>query len=500
MTQDKRIENDLNASMVIIGGGGSGLAAAVAAAEKGVRNIIVLEKHGLGGNSAMAFNLFAADSPEQKRRNIDCSRDACYKIAMNFAHWKINPRIVRALIDKSGETIGWLEKKGVQFSCNPDLFQFPADALPSPHRVIGGGATLIKALIQDCKTRGVQTLTQTPAQKIIMDSQGKITGVIAQKKSGEEFTIRTNCVIVATGGFGGNREFLKKYCAYYYDGMICDGIPHNGDGFRMATEIGADTAGLGTLLSSGPCIPRTAVVAAGDIRIGLKGIGGDPEALWVNKKGERYTDEAIALYHYEVANAMSQQPGMISYSLYDGRMMQKMLDEGRNLGMGLPGEKPAAPVRKISLTELAAVLQQKAGNKVWVKVAYSWNEIARWIGADPARLKATIDEYNSACDNKHDPIFAKEPRYLVPLRTPPYFAIEGEITYVNTLGGIKINERMEVLDKEGQLIPGLYAAGVDTGGWESEIYCSRLSGHAYGFAINSGRIAGESAANQILAT
>ena len=119
------------------------------------------------------------------------------------------------------------------------------------------------------------------------------------------------------------------------------------------------------------------------------------------------------------------------------------------------------------------------------------------MDVNPDVLKATVDEYNAACDRGHDPVFAKDPKYMLPLRTPPYFAVETHITYVNTIGGIKINEHMQVLDKQDNPITGFYAAGVDTGGWESDIYCSRLSGHAFGFSINSGCIAGDSIAKFI---
>ena len=64
---------------------------------------------------------------------------------------------------------------------------------------------------------------------------------------------------------------------------------------------------------------------------------------------------------------------------------------------------------------------------------------------------------------------------------------------MNTMGGIKINERMEIIDNQHNTIPGLYAAGVDTGGWVSDTYRSILPGTAFGFALNSGRIAGENA-------
>jgi len=129
----------------------------------------------------------------------------------------------------------------------------------------------------------------------------------------------------------------------------------------------------------------------------------------------------------------------------------------------------------------------------FVRIADSWDEIAAWIGADAKALKRTIDEYNLSCERGYDPIFAKERRHLVPLRTPPYYAIRCGVDYLDTIGGIKINERMEVLDKHGKAIPGLYAAGIDTGGWVEDTYCIRLSGMTFAFAINSGRIAAENA-------
>ena len=112
-------------------------------------------------------------------------------------------------------------------------------------------------------------------------------------------------------------------------------------------------------------------------------------------------------------------------------------------------------------------------------------------------LKATVDEYNTGCDCGHDALFAKDPKYLLPLRIAPYYAIKGQGFICEALGGIKINENMEALDAEDNPIPGLYAAGATTGAWESESYNYRLTGHLVGFALNSGRIAGENAVRYI---
>ena len=117
-----------------------------------------------------------------------------------------------------------------------------------------------------------------------------------------------------------------------------------------------------------------------------------------------------------------------------------------------------------------------------------------WVNKKGRRF-IEVTEYNEYCKNGHDSIFCKDPRWLLPIQEPPYYAIKGQANLSDAIGGFKINERMEVLDTEDEPIPGLFAAGSTTGCWESESYCYELTGHLLGFAINSGRIAGENAVN-----
>jgi len=140
----------------------------------------------------------------------------------------------------------------------------------------------------------------------------------------------------------------------------------------------------------------------------------------------------------------------------------------------------------------------KEAGKGRIKIADTWDDIALWMGVAPKILKATVGRYNASCDRGVDDIFNKEGRYLNALKVPPFHAIRCYSSFLGTIGGIKINPAMEVLDKGDRPIPGLYAAGTDTGGWESDTYCLQLSGSAFGFALNSGRIAGENAAQYVL--
>ena len=188
-----------------------------------------------------------------------------------------------------------------------------------------------------------------------------------------------------------------------------------------------------------------------------------------------------------------RQPHNVSYTIFDSQLVQTISEQGPFRAIGV-SEGPQG----IKLPGLESDLRRIQAEKGLVRIFDSWEEVANWIGVAPEILKAEIDEYNAACDRGRDPIFAKDPRYLMPLRTPPYYVIAGYTSILNTMGGIKINEHTEVLDKQDNPILGLYAAGVDTGGWETETYCGRLFGHALGFSIYSGRIAGENASKFIL--
>jgi fumarate reductase flavoprotein subunit len=148
------------------------------------------------------------------------------------------------------------------------------------------------------------------------------------------------------------------------------------------------------------------------------------------------------------------------------------------------------------MTELETYLRKevKSGN---VMISDSWKELAKWIGADFRVLKGTVVEYNAYCNQGRDDLFYKDRRYLQPLHTPPFYALKCCQAFHGTIGGIKINHQMEVLNHNELPIPGLFAMGNDTGGWASETYCYVLTGTALAFALNSGRIAGENAARYV---
>ena len=500
-TEEAGKRESIEAQLIIIGGGGAGLAAALAAAEKGCTNIIVLEKAGAtGGNSAMAHDVFGAESPVQTRMGTDASRDHFFQVAMRWSHWsKVNPRLVRAFIDKSGDTIRWLQEKGIKF----ELGQYYINQSPRiRHCIEGEGPELMKTLRRLCNEMGIEVLTHTRAYKLLRGDKGNVIGVLAQAKE-SEITAHGKCVIVTTGGYAANKELLQKYCSYYSpENVTCDGVPGNiGDGISMASDIGVALSGLGHIMFRGPIAysskPVLLMLEDGNYRIGLGTILWEPETLWVNKRGRRFIDEGHNLASFASANTVAQQPDCIMYSLFDDATRQRIEEQGLIRPGAYGGQTSPRfkrPVAGMPIPGLGEELQKKAANDDTIKISDSIEEIADWLGARPEILKTTVEEYNNACAQGHDPIFCKDRRYLMPIQKAPYYAIKGHASICDAIGGIKINERMEALDSEDEPIPGLYAGGSTTGCWESDSYCYEMTGHLLGFALNSGRIAGENAA------
>lgn len=130
-------------------------------------------------------------------------------------------------------------------------------------------------------------------------------------------------------------------------------------------------------------------------------------------------------------------------------------------------------------------------------VANSLEELASKTGINLDGLQKTVDEYNKACKAGRDEIFHKKPKYLRTIKQPPFYVGRYFPTGYGTRGGIKINYKTEVLTRDLEVIPGLYAAGVDANALHGDTYVMLLPGGGMGFALNSGRIAGENAVEYI---
>lgn len=484
--------------VIVTGAGGAGLAAAVSAAEKGASVIVLGKSPKAGGATVFAEGLVAVESPVQKRLGISVTTDELFRNHMHFNHWALNARLVRALIDISSDSIDWLEKMGVVFEIrrlggpipSPDHFVSPYTSSELPavfHVPENWGSGVIKALAKTSQEMGVKIFYKAKAKKLLKDRANAIKGVTLLIQ-GKEKVVKTKRVIIATGGYGANKRMMKKYCPFYDTRnferlMVKHSHPgnrfrwvrkiHNGDGLKMAFDADAASDGLGILLLNGPNF----VSSTNAWRLAMS-----PKTLWVNNRGERFMMEGVGPFQSD--NGTLRQPDQTTYSLFDDDFKQKTMKTGFGF---VSGGKYPQDAGKID-DELKNALTNDT-----VKISNSWDEIAKWMGAEPRILKASIDEYNSFCDRGHDSLFAKDPSFLKPLRNPPFYACKSHPAFLVTIGGIKTNHLMEVLDKQDRPIKGLYAAGICTGGWSGPTYNMAIAGTGCGFSVYSGRIAGRNA-------
>lgn len=469
----------LSTDVVVVGGGAAGLSAAVAAAEGGAKVILLEKTPAVGGTTNYSEGVFAVESRLQREKNLNYTRDWAFKYMMEYTHWRANARLARAFIDKSADTIEWLEKQGVKFK--EPAANYPGGYM-TWHIVDGRGKALAQALYAKAQEKGVTVLLKTAGKELIKDGKGRISGIKAVA-DGKEIKINAKVVVIATGGYINNKEMLAKYTAFGPDIIPVGSKDKTGEGIAMAWAAGADSFGTDVLQLYRPGIPGEGPESH------LNAPARQPY-LWVNQLGERFCDESIIFSWPYAGNALANQPGRVMYVIFDENTKKYMMEKGIDVGVGV-----MVPVAT-KLTRLDGDIQRGI-DKGFVFVASSVKELAGKIKVDAKRLQATIDEYNKMADQRQDTLFVKDAKYIQPVRTAKFYAMKAVPFALGTLGGIKINHKTEVLAKNQEAITGLYAVGNDAGGMYGDSYDVVLAGSTLGFAVNSGRIAGENAIKYI---
>lgn len=472
--------NNLEADVIVVAAGAAGLAAAIAAAEKGVRVVAFEKASTTGGTGNRGMGLFGVESRLQRLKQMGPTRDEAFKIFMDYTHWRVDARLVRAYIDKSTTTIDWLEKMGVEF-LEPSAY-FPG-GWPTWHIVKPGGegcaANMFKIMTERAKELGVKILLQTPVKKILKKGE-RVVGVVAEdERTGESIQASAKAVIIATGGFGDNLEMIKKYTGYEWGRDLHSfRIPGlAGDGIRMAWEAGAAPTEMSMELI---------YIMPGELDPELAETFRQPHLL-VNLLGERFINEGMIANSSFIGNAISQQKNRSAFLIFDEEIKDQMEKDG------FDSYHVVFPFTRVRNLEALIQVAFDRGYKD-IYVAETIEELAEKTGIDPGGLSRTIEEYNRFCERGFDPIFNKTHYLLRPIRRPKFYAGRLVPGAYGSLGGIKINYKTEVLNKEWKKIPGLYAAGTDACSIYGDTYVFILPGNTMGFAVNSGRIAGENAA------
>ncbi len=478
--------NHLQTDVVVVACGPAGLAAAISAAEAGL-SVIALEKtKRTGGAASAGMGPLGLDTHVQRRELSTVTVDKAFKMFMDYTHWRVDANLVKAYFEKSADTIRWLEDMGVHFYKAARYFPgseatwhiiMPDNGKPGP----GAGGTMIKRMTERAKELGVRFLMETPGVRLLLDD-GRICGVAAKGPDGQEFEISCRAAVVATGGFGGDPEMVRQETGYVYNkdffGFQIPGL--TGDGIRMAREAGAASTEIQMELM----IMLPTKYLNDTVRAAFH----QPNLL-VNLLGERFFNEELFENSTFAANAVNIQKGRCGVMVMDSAAKDGYV---RN---GLDVQSLVLNVDTLDGFDEALERGIKNGSK-YVFKADTLEELADMAGIEKDAFLATVEEYNRCCDT-YDFRFGKCQKYLKPVRRAPFYAAKFFPGAYGTLGGIKINQRTEVLTPDFKPIPGLYAAGTDTCTIYGDSYMFLLPGNSMGYCLNTGRMAGENIAKYL---
>lgn len=441
--------NDLKTDVVIIGSGGAGLAAAIEAKDAGKEVIIVEMMNMVGGNTLRATGgLNAAGTSIQKDQGIEDSADSHYEDTMKGGYNINNPALVEILASQAADGVEWLIGLGADLS---NVGRMAGSSHDRTHRPTGGapvGPHVVQVLKENAEDRGIEILLETKATEVI-SKDGKVIGIKVEQKDGTTFNIKADAVIIATGGFGASEEMFAGFDTKLAGFGTTNHAGATGSGIIMGQAIGADVVDMDQIQTHPTVVPSNGHM----ITEAVRGNG----AILVNAKGERFVNELAT--RDVVSAAILEQEGQTAYLVFDNSIRESLsaIDGYIRMGITLEG----------------TTIEELAGN----------------AGMDSDTLVNTITAYNGFVDGV-DTDFerADMPRKLI---ESSYYAIEIGPAVHHTMGGLVINADAQVIDTEGNVITGLFAAGEVTGGIHGG---NRLGGNAMTDLIVFGRIAGKSAA------
>lgn len=462
----KKVAKDLpkNSSydVVVVGAGGAGFSAAIEAKNAGA-NVVLLEKMpAVGGNSLISgAEMNAAKNWVQPKLGInDDSPELHAEDTYKGGDMKGDMKVINVMTHNALDAALWCrDYLGVRFE-DDNLFFFGGHSRKRALIPVGHtGTEFITKFQAKADELGIPVITNMKMTDLILDKDGRVSGVKATM-NGAEYTFNAKGgVVLATGGFGANKEMVKKYNPKIDERFMTTDAPGTtGEALYIAEKAGAELVNMGYIQTYPICDPISGVIELiADSRF--------DGAIMLNQEGKRFVEE---LDRRDVlSEAILKQTGGYCWVLWND-----------NIG-------------KISNTVGTHTTEYDAFTKQGIMATCDDLKcIADFTKIPFDQLKKTVDRVSSMAGKGNDKDFHHRGG-LMDMSQGKYYVIKAVPSTHHTMGGIRINEKAQALTKEGKVIPGLWAAGEVTGVTHGT---NRLGGNAYTDIIVFGRIAGKAAA------
>ena len=465
-----------NADIVVVGAGGSGISAAVKAETLGA-NVILIEKMPvIGGATALNAGTLIATGSKYQREVMKETKDSpelAYKDIFTVGKNRNDPTLVKMVTERVGGVVDWLIYD-MKIPYGPAATQYPDHSANRQLGVTGRSVNYLNLMREKFLGMGGKLMLQTRAQELIRDDAGKVVGVRATDKDGNTVELTSKAVILASGGYGAVKSMLPKEMSnYVFYGLDSE----TGDGYKMATAIGAGTINL-DLVKMYPqgveTVPGHGLAATASSTDTMKKSG----AIYVNKLGQRYVDENAALG--VLTDKTVAQPDHIAYIVMDAKAWKEYVRKSL--------EDKLVPNEETLMTWTKIV---NNGRPV-MAVSDNLADAAKTMGVDAEGLAKTVAHWNDMVKAGKDTDFNR--KITGGLGEGPYYIVEQKVRYQTTLGGLKADADLRILDKAGKPIPGLYGAGCVVGGANG---ADSLTAMMNSWAIVSGVVSAESAVKSI---
>jgi fumarate reductase flavoprotein subunit len=458
--RDNNRQFEVTVPVLIIGAGACGLTAALAARESGVDVLILERDKNPYGSTGMSYGaICAAGSSLQKEAGIMDSAELLYQDIMTVTGGKTRPELARLLAEQSAPTVDWLcEDHEIQLSLDKHWLGMghrqPRLHAPENH----SGETLMNQLLNASEKSAVDLLTEAQVISVIANDQNEVLGVRFRRPDGSEEEVGCSSLILATCGFGANREWVSRFIPQMRTAKYHGHEGNEGDGILWGEALGAETADMGSYQALGSLADPQALVIPHTLLIG----GG----VQVNVEGKRFENELEDISGQSLT--ILDQPENVCWMVYDQRLHQAALSQFQDYR---DADSINTPKRAESVEQLAGLMK-----------------------VPEQSLLDTLSEVRNHASLGQDDRFGRSFNPEQELQAP-FYAIRVTGALFHTQGGLVVDDHAQVIGKTGETLPNLFAGGgaacsvSGPGGW------GYLPAMGLCTAVTLGRLAGYAAAD-----